>query len=353
MNLQPAIKETGPDQAGEVPFVPGSLRLDGHERMMFLGRFALKRFLQMIPTLFLVLVVVFTLMKLIPGDPALVLLGPEASAADAAAFREELGLNKPLPVQFISYVSNVLHGDLGRSLIYRQKVLSLIMERLPTTLALSFCALAIAILVGVPLGILASVHHNSFWDLFITVLALFGVSVPIFWVGMLLIVVFVLHLGLLPSVGLGSWDAGIWDVVSHFILPSAALAFQSMGTIARFTRSSMLEVLRQDYIRTAWSKGLRAKLVLGRHALRNALIPVVTVAGLQLGNLLAGAVLTESIFALPGLGKLMVDAIMRRDFLLVQGEVLFIAVLYLFVNFAIDLLYAALNPKIRRSFGGA
>ncbi|RRD66009.1 ABC transporter permease [Fretibacterium sp. OH1220_COT-178] len=318
-----------------------------------MGRFALKRFLQMIPTLFFVLLVIFSLMKLIPGDPALTLLGPEASPSDVAAFREELGLNKPLPVQFLTYLRNVARGDLGRSLIYRTDVLTLIAERLPTTLVLSLCALSIAILLGVPLGIFASIHHNGFWDMLITVLALLGVSVPIFWVGMLLIVVFVLNLGLLPSVGLGSWDKGLWNVVSHFILPSCALAFQSVGTIARFTRSSMLEVLRQDYIRTAHAKGLRSRLILERHALRNALIPVVTVAGLQLGHLLAGAVLTESIFALPGLGKLMVDAIMRRDFLLVQGEVLVIALLYLLVNFLVDLLYALLNPKIRKSFGGA
>lgn len=285
--------------------------------------------------------------------PALTLLGPEASPADIAVFREELGLNRPLPVQFLTYLRNVAHGDLGRSLIYRADVLTLIGERLPTTLALSLSALSLAILLGVPLGIFASMHHNGFWDLCITVLALLGVSVPIFWVGMLMIVVFVLNLGWLPSVGLGSWDKGLWDVVSHFVLPSCALAFQSVGTIARFTRSSMLEVLKQDYIRTAYAKGLRPRLIWERHALRNALIPVVTISGLQLGHLLAGAVLTESIFALPGLGKLMVDAIMRRDFLLVQGEVLVIAILYLFVNFFVDLLYALVNPKIRKSFGGA
>jgi len=307
----------------------------------------------MIPTLFFVMLVIFSLMKLIPGDPALTLLGPEASPADIAVFREELGLNRPLPVQFLTYLRNVAHGDLGRSLIYRADVLTLIGERLPTTLALSLSALSLAILLGVPLGIFASMHHNGFWDLCITVLALLGVSVPIFWVGMLMIVVFVLNLGWLPSVGLGSWDKGLWDVVSHFVLPSCALAFQSVGTIARFTRSSMLEVLKQDYIRTAYAKGLRPRLIWERHALRNALIPVVTVSGLQLGHLLAGAVLTESIFALPGLGKLMVDAIMRRDFLLVQGEVLVIAILYLFVNFFVDLLYALVNPKIRKSFGGA
>ena len=318
-----------------------------------MGRFAFKRFLQMIPTLFFVMLVIFSLMKLIPGDPALTLLGPEASPADIAAFREELGLNKPLPVQFLTYLRNVAHGDLGRSLIYRADVLTLIKERLPTTLALSLSALSLAILLGVPLGIFASMHHNGFWDLCITVLALLGVSVPIFWVGMLMIVVFVLNLGWLPSVGLGSWDKGLWNVVSHFILPSCALAFQSVGTIARFTRSSMLEVLKQDYIRTAYAKGLRPRLIWERHALRNALIPVVTVSGLQLGHLLAGAVLTEFIFVLPGLGKLMVDAIMRRDFLLVQGEVLVIAILYLFVNFFVDLLYALVNPKIRKSFGGA
>ncbi len=318
-----------------------------------MGRFILRRCIQIVPTLFFVLLVIFLLMKMIPGDPALVLLGPEASPEDVARFRVELGLDRSLPAQFASYVSGVFRGDLGRSLIYRQDVLSLIFERLPVTMTLSVCALSLAVLSGVPLGIWASLRHNRFSDLLITTFALTGVSVPIFWVGMMLIVFFVLTLGWLPSVGLGSWEKGAWDVASHLILPSFALAFQSMGIITRFTRSSMLEVMRQDYIRTARSKGLRDRLVLGRHALRNALVPVVTVVGLQLGHLLAGAVLTESVFALPGLGKLMVDAIMRRDYLLVQGEVLFIAVLYIFVNLAVDVIYAFLNPKIRKSYGGA
>jgi peptide/nickel transport system permease protein len=183
-------------------------------------------------------------------------------------------------------------------------------------------------------------------------LALMGLSIPIFWFGMILIIVFSLELGWLPAVGLGDPSKGLWDVVSHFILPSLALGILSTGTIARFTRSSMLEVLNQDYIRTAYAKGLRRSLILYRHALRNALVPVITVIGLQLGNLLAGAVLTETVFALPGLGKLMVDGIFRRDYMLVQGEVLFTAILYIFVNLAVDIAYAFINPKIRQTYRG-
>ena len=261
--------------------------------------------------------------------PARVLLGPEARAEDIDRLRSQLGLDQPLPIQFGLYVKRIVTGDFGKSLIYKQDVISLIWERFPTTLTLSVLALLFAVILGIPLGILAATKQNTFIDLIITVLALIGISVPIFWFGMVLIVFFSLNLGWLPAVGLGDLKNGIWDVVSHLILPSLALGILSIGTITRFTRSSMLEVLRQDYIRTAMAKGLRARLVLFRHALRNALVPVITVVGLQLGNLLAGAVLTETIFALPGLGKLMVDAIFRRDFLLVQGEVLFIAfVLY-------------------------
>lgn len=296
---------------------------------------------------------VFLLMKLIPGDPARVLLGPEARAEDVERLRSQLGLNKPILVQFGMYVKRIVSGDLGKSLIYKQDVLSLILERFPTTFTLSVLALIFAVVLGIPFGILAATKQNSFVDLMITIIALIGISVPIFWVGMVLIIFFSLNLGWLPAVGLGDIKNGLWDVISHLILPSFALGVLSIGTITRFTRSNMLEVLRQDYIRTARAKGLRARLVLFRHALRNTLVPVVTVIGLQLGNLLAGAVLTETIFALPGLGKLMVDAIFRRDFLLVQGEVLFIAFVYIFVNLVVDLLYAFLNPKIRQSYRSA
>lgn len=310
----------------------------------------MKRLLQVIPTLFFVLLITFLLLKLIPGDPAMVILGPEARAEDIARFRQQLGLDKPIFVQFLLYLKRVLTGDLGKSLIYKQDVLSLILERFPTTLVLSVSALFIAVLVGIPAGILSAVKHNSFTDLLVTVLALIGISIPIFWFGMVLIIVFSLKLGWLPAVGLGSLDKGIWDVVKHLILPSFALGILSMGTITRFTRSSMLEVLRQDYVRTAYAKGLRKRLIIYRHALRNALVPIITVIGLQLGNLLAGAVLTETVFALPGLGKLMVDAIMRRDFMLVQGEVLFVAVTYIFINLLVDVIYAIVNPRIRQSY---
>ncbi|WP_041082144.1 ABC transporter permease [Thermotoga profunda] len=315
-----------------------------------MGKYVAKRLLQVIPTLFFVILTVFLIMKMIPGDPAMVLLGPQARSEDIARFRQQLGLDKPVLIQFVIYLKRVLTGDLGNSLIYRQNVLSLILERLPTTITLSLCALLIAVVIGIPSGILAAMKHNSFVDLFVTVLALIGISIPIFWFGMVLIIVFSLQLGWLPAVGLGNPTKGLWDVISHFILPSFALGILSTGTIARFTRSSMLEVLNQDYIRTAYAKGLKRNLILYRHALKNALIPVITVIGLQLGNLLAGAVLTETVFALPGLGKLMVDGIFRRDYMLVQGEVLFIAIMYIFVNLIVDITYALINPKIRHSY---
>jgi peptide/nickel transport system permease protein len=317
-----------------------------------MGKYVAKRIIQVIPTLFFVILTAFLLMKLIPGDPAMILLGPQARAEDIARFRQQLGLDRPLPVQFLIYLKRVLTGDLGTSLVYRQSVLSLILERLPVTVTLSLCALVIAVSIGIPAGVMAAMKHNSFIDLLVTILALMGLSIPIFWFGMMLIIVFSLELGWLPAVGLGDPTKGLWDVVSHFILPSLALGILSTGTIARFTRSSMLEVLNQDYIRTAYAKGIRRSLILYRHALRNALVPVITVIGLQLGNLLAGAVLTETVFALPGLGKLMVDGIFRRDYMLVQGEVLFTAILYIFVNLAVDIAYAFINPKIRQTYRG-
>jgi peptide/nickel transport system permease protein len=317
-----------------------------------MGKYVAKRIIQVIPTLFFVILTAFLLMKLIPGDPAMILLGPQARAEDIARFRQQLGLDRPLPVQFLIYLKRVLTGDLGTSLVYRQSVLSLILERLPVTVTLSLCALVIAVSIGIPAGVMAAMKHNSFIDLLVTILALMGLSIPIFWFGMMLIIVFSLELGWLPAVGLGDPTKGLWDVVSHFILPSLALGILSTGTIARFTRSSVLEVLNQDYIRTAYAKGLRRSLILYRHALRNALVPVITVIGLQLGNLLAGAVLTETVFALPGLGKLMVDGIFRRDYMLVQGEVLFTAILYIFVNLAVDIAYAFINPKIRQTYRG-
>jgi len=316
-------------------------------------KFVVRRLVQIIPTLFFVLLTVFLLMKLIPGDPAAVLLGPGARVQDIERFRAELGLDQPVFSQFVLYVKRVFTGDFGKSLIYKQDVLSLIIERLPTTLLLSVSALFIASIIGIPAGILAATKHDTFLDLSITVFSLVGISIPIFWFGMILIIVFALQLGWLPAVGIGNISNGIWDVVKHIILPSVALGVQSMGIITRFTRSSMLEVLKQDYVRTALAKGLKNRLVLYNHALRNALVPIVTVIGLQLGTLLAGAVLTETVFALPGLGKLMIDAILRRDFLLVQGEVIVIAFIYILVNFIVDRLYALLNPKIRIAYGGS
>ncbi len=313
-------------------------------------KYIIHRLLQMIPTIFLVMFIAFALMKLIPGDPAAVMLGPQARAQDIMKLDKELGLDQPVMMQFLIYVKRAFSGDFGRSIIYGEPVFTLLLQRFPLTALLSVMALSIAIIVAVPSGILAALKQNSFVDYLITVFSLVGVSTPIFWFGLMLMMVFSLYLHILPSVGMG--NGTLLDTFRHLILPSISLALLSMGTIARVTRSSMLEVLRQDYVKTAYAKGLKKKTIIYRHMLKNAMVPIITVSGLQLGNLLAGAVLTETIFGLPGMGRLMYDAILRRDFLVVQGGILFVAFIYIALNFSVDLLYAAFNPHITSSYKG-
>ncbi|HWR29758.1 MAG TPA: ABC transporter permease [Negativicutes bacterium] len=309
-------------------------------------RFIVHRFFGFISIMFIVSIVIFSITRMIPGDPAAVLLGPQATLADIEAMRERLGLNQPYLVQYASFLTGLLHGDLGTSIYYHQSVMSLILERLPNTIILGTTALAIAITVAIPMGVLSATKQYSFWDYGGMMVALIGVSMPVFWLGLMLVLLFSVNLGWLPATGMGSMKEGLWDFISHLILPSIALSTIPMATLARITRSSTLEVIRSDYVRTARAKGLSETVVIWKHAFRNALIPLLTVLGLQISNMLSGAVLTETIFSWPGMGRLIVDAIEKRDFVMVQGNVLFVVTIFVTVNLIIDILYAVANPKI-------
>ncbi|MDR7316843.1 ABC transporter permease [Brevibacillus nitrificans] len=312
----------------------------------------LKRLVDLIPTLLVVATTVFIITRLIPGDPAAVLLGPQASPDEIAKMRETLGLNEPMYLQYFDFLGSLLQGDLGTSLGYHQPVLSLILERFPNTLLLSVCALAIALLIGIPAGIISATKQYSVWDYTVMILSLVGVSMPIFWLGVMLVLYFSVHLGWLPATGMGSMTEGLGSVVTHLVLPSIALSTIPMATFARITRSSMLEVIKQDYIKTARAKGLREFFVVWKHALKNAMTPLLTVMGMQISSMLGGAVLTETIFSWPGMGRLVVDAIENRDFVVVQGTVLFIAVIFVLINLLVDILYTVVNPRVNLSKKG-
>ena len=301
-----------------------------------------RRLIGLVPVLLGVAFLVFTMLWIAPGDPVVALLGDAAQGigSDALAeLRRSYGLDRPFLVQFGAYLGDVIRGDLGVSIRSSQTVLAEITSRFPATLALAGSAMLVAILVGMLFGVLAAVYRGTIIDHVAVVIALLGVSVPVFWSGLVLMLVFSLYLGWLPASGFGSWR--------HLLMPAAAVGFSSAAFIARITRASLIEALRQDYVRTARSKGLSPRTVRLKHALRNALLPVVTVVGLQFGGLLGGAVLTETVFAWPGVGRMLVDAIRTRDMPLVQGTVLFIAVVFIVVNLTVDLSYAVLNPKVR------
>ena len=318
-----------------------------------------RRLLPILLVLFGVLLLTFTLVHLIPGDPALVILGTDSTPEEVERLRHLLELDQPLPVQFINYVARVVRGDFGESIFQNESVMKLILERLPATIELTIVAMLLATLVGGPLGILSATHPYSWFDALSSILAQAGVAMPVFWLGMLAILFFSLQLGWLPSFGRGE---GVFpslaqlsttgdidplvDSLRHLIMPAAVLGAFSMAVISRLTRSSMLEVMNLDYIRTARAKGLKENTVIMRHALRNALIPVVTVLGLQMGVLLGGAVITETIFAWPGIGRLLINAISQRDYPLVQGLVFIIALMVSLMNLFVDILYVWLNPRI-------
>lgn len=302
-----------------------------------------KRVLLVIPVMIGVSFLVFTMIHFTPGDPAAIMLGETATAESIAQLREELGLNDPFLVQYFRYVRNiVVDQDFGRSYVTNRPVINDIAIRFPNTLRLALLGVIVSVSIGVPLGIISAVKQYSLVDNLAMFFALIGVSMPIFWQGILLIIFFSVTLRILPSSG--------FDTIQQMILPALTLGTGSAAIVARMTRSSMLEVYRQDYIRTARSKGLREYTVIVKHALRNTLIPVVTIVGLQFGFLLGGAIVTETIFSIPGVGRLMVDAIRQRDMMIVQGGVLVIALTFSLINLFVDITYAFLDPKIRAQY---
>ncbi len=306
-------------------------------------RYIVRRVLFLIPVLLGVAFCVFTLLYLTPGDPARMILGDLATEDAVQEFRNREGLNDPFLVQFGNYVwKAVTKGDIGRSYVTKRSVAQEVLAAFPATLKLSALAMVIAILVGLPCGILSAIKQYSLFDTVTMIFAMIGLSMPVFWLGLLLILLFSVHLRWLPSSGFGTFKA--------MILPAVSLSAQAISMVTRMTRSSMLEVIRADYIRTARAKGQKESIVIWVHALHNALIPVVTLCGLQFGHLLAGAILTESIFAIPGIGRLMVSSIMQRNYPVVQGGVLFIAIAFSIVNLLVDLVYAYIDPRIKAQY---
>ena len=312
-------------------------------------RFLARRLLHLGPVLLGVSVIVFLVLHLAPGDPAEVMLGANANKDDLDRLRVQLGLDQPLHVQYLHWIGHVARGDLGRSLWMKRPVLGEVLERFKATLLLTGCALFLSTAGGIALGIASATRANSLLDRLSAVASLFGASMPVFWLGIVLMVIFSLWLGWLPASGMYApyGGGGPRDLLAHLILPAVTLAAASVTIIARLTRATMLETLGQDYVRTARAKGLGERPVVWRHALKNALIPIVTVVGVQAGYLLGGAVLTETVFAWPGLGTLVVQGILARDVPLVQGGVLVIALSFVLVNLAVDTLYAWLDPRIK------
>ena len=311
----------------------------------FIGR----RVLVAIPTLLIVSVLVFALQKVLPGDPALTLAGDERDPAVLAALREKFHLNEPVPVQYGLWLGGLVRGDLGVSLRTRQPVTRLIAEKLPVTIELAILAILVAVLVGVPLGIVCAVRPGTLTDYVANVLALSGLSIPNFWLGIVLILLVSVRWGLLPASGYVPPGEDLTRNLETMIMPAIVLGTALAGTMMRHTRSAMLGVLRADYIRTARAKGLLPRRVVLRHAFRNALVPLVTVSTLLFGELLGGAVLTEQVFTIPGFGKLIVDAVFNRDYAVVQGVVLCVAVGFIALNLLADILYVLINPRLRRA----
>lgn len=311
-----------------------------------MGRYILNRIISMIPVMFLVSLVVFFIVHLTPGDPALVMLGEEVNPQTLAALRHDLGLDLPIHIQYATWLGNVLRGDLGHSIRNHQPVFEAIVQRLPTTIELTIFSLIISLCISIPTGIISATRRGSSSDLISTTVALLGVSMPNFFLAILLGFIFALNLRWLPNMG---FTPILQDPIANLkgmILPAITLGAATAAIVARLTRSSLLEVLNQEYVRTARAKGLNERAVIWVHALKNAMIPVLTIVGLQVGALLGGAVITETIFVLPGIGRLAVDSIFSRDFPVLQGVVLFISLVFMFANLTVDVLYAFLDPRI-------
>jgi peptide/nickel transport system permease protein len=298
-------------------------------------------------TLFFVSVLVFVVVRVLPGDPALIIMGTEGNPETTARLREAMGLDRPIAVQYGEWVGRALRGDLGRSIQYDLPVMTLIRSRLTVTLPLTLLAAGFMVAAALPLGVFAATHHRRFPDYLAMVLSQLGVAVPGFWAGLLLILLFSVKLGWVQAGGFDGWGEGVWPALRSLLLPAAALGFFQFAVLARTTRSAVLEVLREEYVKTARAKGVGEGAVLFRHTLANAMIPIVTVAGIQLGQLMAGSIILESVFYLPGLGRLALGAITARDLPVVQGVVLFVASLIVMINVAVDVLYGVLDPRIR------
>ncbi len=303
------------------------------------GRHVGHAVIQVVPVLFGISLLVFLIVHVIPGDPAVIAAGLESSPEVIERIRSELGLDLPMHQQFWRFLSHALQGDLGESIRTGRPVAQEITERFPYTLRIALGGIVLATLLGLVVGVTAAVYHNRRWDNLIMVLTLVAVSTPSYWLALMLMLVFSLGLGLVPSIGVGT--------PMHYVLPIVTLGTQSAGLIARMTRSTMLEVLRQEYIRTARAKGLVERSVIYKHALRNTLIPIVSLIGLRFGGLLAGTVLVESVFAVPGMGRMIVEAVLNRDFPMIQGAVLVVATVYVLTNLMVDLVYGIVDPRLR------
>jgi peptide/nickel transport system permease protein len=306
-----------------------------------------RRLLQLLPTVFLVSVLIFSLQQLLPGDPALVMAGEEKDPQVIEQIRRQYHLDEPLPMQYGRWIAGVLQGDLGESMRIKQPVAQLVAEKLPVTLQLATMAMLIALVIGIPAGILSAVKKGSAWDVGANVFALWGLSTPNFWLGIMFIFLFSVKLGWLPASGYVSPREDLMQSLAATIMPAFVLGNAIAAVLMRHTRSAMLQSMNADYVRTARAKGLYEPAVVLRHALRNALTPVITLGALEFGTLLSGAVLTEQVFSIPGFGKLIVDAVFNRDYAVVQGVVLVTATVYILLNLLADVLYVLVNPRLR------
>ncbi|MCB8819671.1 ABC transporter permease [Microvirga rosea] len=312
-----------------------------------MGRYVIQRLLGMLAVMFVVVTIVFVIVRIAPGDPAAVMLGPDATPQDIAALRGRLGLDRPLLIQYVIFLAQLVRGDLGESIFLNQPVLSALADRAEPTFFLTLFSILIAALIAIPIGVISAYKRGSLFDQTATTLAMLAASVPSFWLGLLLIQFFAVRFGFFPVSGYGGPGASFGTRLVHLVLPAFALGIVSSALILRFTRASMLDVLNDDYVRTARSKGMGEFRVVMKHAFKNALIPVLTVIGLTAALLVSGAVVTETVFGLPGVGSLVVSAVLRRDYPIIQGALLIIAALYVLINFLIDMLYLAVDPRVR------
>jgi peptide/nickel transport system permease protein len=301
--------------------------------------FALRRFGRLLLTVLLISTIIFFVIRVIPGDPALVIAGIDATQEDIQAIRAQLGTDRPLIVQYFGWLSDIVRFDFGTSMISSQPVTQLVLERFPITLSLAVMGIVISIFIAVPLGVLSAVKRWSFWDYLGMVFSQIGMAIPSFWLGIMLLLILAVKIKIFPLFGSGS--------ITHLILPALSLGIARAAVLLRLTRASMVEELSKEYVITARSKGLTERMVKYKHALKNALLPVITVAGIQLGYMLGGAIIIEQVFSLPGLGRLFLFGVYQRDFPLIQGGVIFVAIIFSLINFIVDMFYSVLNPKIR------